>query len=195
MTAAAVRAGDADRDRVTQRLQAACAAGTLTAHELEQRLDKALRAVYVSDLDELAGDLPPPEPLPARARVAPVARFAGILVLVGGACVAVWLVAGADGNFWPKWVLLANAVRLAAYAWHQRGDGPGDTAPLRLLGPLGSLPPVARPRAQASAASHTAPGPTIPACHDPARSLRDDGDAADRPRMRDDDRPPRKRLP
>ena len=173
MTAAAILAGDADRDRVTQRLQAACAAGALTAHELEQRLDKALRAVYVSELDELAGDLPAPEPLPAGARVAPVARLAGILTLLSGACVAVWLFAGADGNFWPKWVLLANAVRLAAYAWHQRGDGPGDTAPLRLLGPLGfllTLPGVARPRAQASAASHTAPGPTTPACHAPARS-------------------------
>ena len=187
MTAAVTRACDADRDLVTQRLQAACAAGSLTARELEERLDKALRAVRVSDLEDLVRDLPGPEPVLARPRIASVARLAGIYALLSVTCVAVWLVAGAHGGFWPTWVLLAGAVRLAAYAWHQRGDGPGDTAPLWLLGPLRlaltHLPPAGRPRAQASAASHTAPGPTSPTCHDPARSLRDDGDAADRPRM------------
>jgi hypothetical protein len=166
MTAAVSRACDADRDRVTQRLQAACAAGTLTAHELEERLERALRAVLVSDLDDLVRDLPTLERVPARARISSVARHAGISALVSVTCVAVWLVGGAHGGFWPKWVLLASAVRLAAYAWHQRGDDPGTTAPLWLLGPLGllltHLLPDRRPRGQASAPTHTAPGPKEP---------------------------------
>jgi hypothetical protein len=162
MTAAAIRASDADRDRVTHQLQAACAAGTLTAHELEDRIDKALLAAHVSELDDLVRDLPT-DRLPARPCLAPVARFAGILALLSVACIGLWLVGGAHGSFWPKWVLLASAARLAAYASHQRSDHAGDTTPLWLVGPLGlvlaHLPLAGRPRGRSSATSNNAKYP------------------------------------
>jgi hypothetical protein len=45
-------------------------------------------------------------------------------------CVAVWAATGSNGSFWPKYVILISALRLARDAW-------------RLLGPA---PDAARPR-------------------------------------------------
>ncbi len=55
---AALRASDADRELVTQRLQRACTEGRLAAHELEDRVGRALSARTYGDLDRLVADLP-----------------------------------------------------------------------------------------------------------------------------------------
>jgi hypothetical protein len=63
---AILRASDADREKVAERLRHAAAEGRLFADELEERLGAALSAKTYGELDEVVSDLP--EPAPARAR-------------------------------------------------------------------------------------------------------------------------------
>ena len=53
-----IRASDADRDRATALLRVHHAAGRLTAEEFGERMDKALDATTLGELDELLADLP-----------------------------------------------------------------------------------------------------------------------------------------
>lgn len=53
-----IRASDADRDRVASLLQEHHAAGRLTAEEFSERVDAALRARTMGELDDLLADLP-----------------------------------------------------------------------------------------------------------------------------------------
>lgn len=53
-----IRASDADRDRAAALLREHHAAGRLTAEEFHERLDKALNAKTLGELDELMADLP-----------------------------------------------------------------------------------------------------------------------------------------
>jgi len=53
-----LRASDADRDRVASLLREHHAAGRLDAAEFHERLDKALEAKTLGELDELMADLP-----------------------------------------------------------------------------------------------------------------------------------------
>src|SRR5215218_1108449 len=61
---ATLRASNDDRKRVTDWLQAQYVAGRLTSQELEERIEQALAARTVGDLDALTADLPPIEPVP-----------------------------------------------------------------------------------------------------------------------------------
>ena len=53
-----IRASDADRDRVTALLREHHAAGRLTAEEFHERMEQALDAKTLGELDELLADLP-----------------------------------------------------------------------------------------------------------------------------------------
>jgi hypothetical protein len=53
-----LRASDADRDAAVDRLREAAGEGRLEPEELEQRVDRALRARTYGDLAELLADLP-----------------------------------------------------------------------------------------------------------------------------------------
>jgi hypothetical protein len=53
-----IRASDADRDAVAERLRQAAVEGRLEPDELEERLHTALRARTYGDLDPLVSDLP-----------------------------------------------------------------------------------------------------------------------------------------
>ena len=53
-----IRASDADRDRTTALLREHHAAGRLTAEEFNDRMDAALDAKTLGELDELLEDLP-----------------------------------------------------------------------------------------------------------------------------------------
>jgi len=64
---AGLRASDADRDAVADRLREAHAEGRLTAEEFGERIDAAFAARTLGDLAPLTRDLPtatPPEPRP-----------------------------------------------------------------------------------------------------------------------------------
>jgi Domain of unknown function (DUF1707) len=54
----ALRASDADRERIVELLRAQQAVGRLTVEELEERSAAALAAVHVEDLAPLVADLP-----------------------------------------------------------------------------------------------------------------------------------------
>ncbi len=79
----ALRASDADRDAVAERLRQAAVEGRLDPDELEQRLHTALRARTYGDLDQLLRDLPakPVKWERPRRGVGPAAGFAIVMVL------------------------------------------------------------------------------------------------------------------
>ena len=122
-----IRASDADRDRAAALLREHHAAGRLTAEEFHDRLDKALEAKTLGEIDELLVDLPaidlyrlPHEsmrrtPPGTRRSLMPndptgLTRFTpgtvamGAWAVVTAALVAIWAVAAVvDGGTWFPW--------------------------------------------------------------------------------------------
>jgi hypothetical protein len=74
---ALLRASDADRDAVAERLRQAAVEGRLEPDELEQRLHAALRARTYGELDRLLRDLP----VGHRGRTEPARLAGGAVVL------------------------------------------------------------------------------------------------------------------
>jgi hypothetical protein len=130
-----IRASDADRDRTTALLREHHAAGRLTAEEFHERMDAALNAKTLGELDELLEDLPaidlyrlPDESMRRAAAlphhslvprdpdgaVSPVRFSPGTIALgawgaVTAALVAIWAVAAVigGGTWFPWWALVA----------------------------------------------------------------------------------------
>jgi Domain of unknown function (DUF1707) len=113
-----IRASDADRDRVISLLREHHAAGRLTAEEFSERLDTALAAKTLGELDGLLRDLPsvdlyrlpdaaltrqprqaqPRQPHPGAWRAAWGSWFTCTLLLF-----VIWALTG-HGYVWPLWV-------------------------------------------------------------------------------------------
>ena len=110
---ATLRASDADREAIAERLRHATAEGRLLAEELEDRLESVFTARTYGELDRVTADLPPKPPERRRqptfshwlvpavliAVVLPVAIAvvvaAAVFLLTGAFTVwLVWLVAG-----------------------------------------------------------------------------------------------------
>jgi FHA domain-containing protein/uncharacterized protein DUF1707 len=70
----AVRAGDADRDRVIAELRDRYADGSLAQESFVLRVDAALRARWRDDLAQILVDLPAPRPSLAQAALSRLAR-------------------------------------------------------------------------------------------------------------------------
>lgn len=108
MTESDLRAADADRERVAERLREAAAEGRLTPDELEERLEVALSARTYSELNALVTDLPTPPPDGSERRGGRRDRRADrlrVYVPVMTLLVAIWVLTGA-GYFWPIWPLV-----------------------------------------------------------------------------------------
>jgi hypothetical protein len=146
-----IRASDADRDRVASLLREHHAAGRLTAEEFHERMDQALEAKTLGELDELMTDLPaidlyqlpdaslrrgPTRPgqslLPADpgghghpAKFTPGTVAMGAWAVVTSAMVAIWAVAAVvgGGTWFPWWALVA-----LPWIWAiiRRSQRPGD---------------------------------------------------------------------
>jgi hypothetical protein len=105
-----LRASDADREAVAERLRHAAVEGRLEPDELEERLHAALRARTYGDLRRLLTDLPG-KPMAwerRRAEAVPAARIAlavAIWVVLALAVVAVVLILAALMAAW--WILCA----------------------------------------------------------------------------------------
>ena len=83
---------DQDRDRVIARLRRAAGQGRLTMEELEERVDRALRARTPEDLRPLVSDLPAPRAPGKHALFGPVlAALIVASVFLHG--IPVWLLA------------------------------------------------------------------------------------------------------
>jgi hypothetical protein len=130
-----IRASDADRDRATALLREHHAAGRLDAEEFHERMNKALDAKTLGEIDELMADLPaidlyrlpdaslrraapnshqsllPRDPGSAGtpARFAPGTVAMGAWAVVTSALVAIWAVAAVvgGGTWFPWWALVA----------------------------------------------------------------------------------------
>lgn len=89
-----MRAADADREAVADRLRVALGEGRLDLHEYDERLQRAYAARTYAELDALLTDLPPVTPA-ERSAVAPVDPAApasvGQPAPVGGGATARWL--------------------------------------------------------------------------------------------------------
>jgi hypothetical protein len=110
-----MRAADADRQAVADKLRVALDEGRLDLHEYDERLQQAYAAKTYGDLEALLTDLPVPAVLPPeRQRVADhvtrgwlVQLWSGYLSVVS-ITVGVWLVSAIASAelvyFWPVWV-------------------------------------------------------------------------------------------
>jgi hypothetical protein len=76
-----MRASDADRERVAERLRVAAGHGRLTMDELEERLERAYGAKTYAELEPIIRDLPDTD---AGANYAPGAAAAALSPRVGG---------------------------------------------------------------------------------------------------------------
>ena len=90
-----LRAADADREQIAERLRTSHAEGRLDLAEFQQRLERCYEAKTVGELDELVTDLPRPDErderrslgwfLPARSRLAPLAPILIALIVISAA--------------------------------------------------------------------------------------------------------------
>ena len=100
-----LRASDADRDQVAERLRAAATEGRIGYDELEERLGQTLSARTYADLEAVVADLPPSLPvrrgLPLPA--SPVARVAIVAAIAVPVAVAAIVVLTAVLSAWILW--------------------------------------------------------------------------------------------
>ena len=126
----AVRASDADRERVAAILRAAAGKGLLSLDEVDQRLAAVYAATHLAELAPLTADLPDagrrlaPVDLAARARAQAgvKAHVAGYLAAVA-LMVGIWVLTGADYYFWPIWPALGMLPGVVSHALAVRRAG------------------------------------------------------------------------
>lgn len=129
-----IRASDQEREQVASEIREHFAQGRLDADELDERLARAYAARTRAELDALRHDLPRLPPSPAHRRAEDAERRAlltrQLLQRTGGAlvpfgiCTVIWLAAGAQGSFWPIWVVLIAVVPLLKNGWRLYGPSP-----------------------------------------------------------------------
>jgi hypothetical protein len=130
----ALRASDEDREETAAEIREHYASGRLSSDELSQRLELAYRAQTVGELQLLRADLPklPAGPESSRAELAARRSELGrhLVQQTGAAltpflvCVAIWLLSGANGSFWPVWLLLVALIPLMRNGWRLYGPAP-----------------------------------------------------------------------
>ena len=106
----AVRASDADRERVIEELRRHAGEGRLDLDELEERIAAALRARTLEELGPLTADLPSRRARIRRLRLGPELRA---YLAVQALLVAIWALTGM-GYFWPIWPMLGWGIPLFA---------------------------------------------------------------------------------
>jgi Domain of unknown function (DUF1707) len=128
-----LRAADADRERIAERLRRAHAEGRLDITEFQERLERCYAAKTFGDLSELVGDLPRPDDRPERSWLDWLRASRWILRMpLVSLLVAFILISAATGDdhhiFWV-WALAAFLIwRMSSWRrrWHtQARRGPG----------------------------------------------------------------------
>jgi hypothetical protein len=132
-----VRAADADRQAVADRLLRALEEGRLDLLEYDDRLARAYRALTYGELAELLTDLPAqprpaaaPDPgaAPARPLPAPLRALATLWTAVVAINLTVWLLVsigiGRPDYFWPMWLAVPGALLVALRAALRGGARP-----------------------------------------------------------------------
>lgn len=128
-----MRVADADRERLASELREHMVAGRLSQEELEERVRLAYEAKTQADLDALRADLPM-SPAAVKQSLAErrahlrrrLLQEAGGSLTASGVCVAIWLAAGAHGQFWPIWVIVFTLLPLVRDVWALLGPAPDE---------------------------------------------------------------------
>ncbi|HET7048764.1 MAG TPA: DUF1707 domain-containing protein [Solirubrobacteraceae bacterium] len=129
-----LRVSDQQREQAADALRDHFAAGRLTDDELNERLDAALEAKTEPELNALLADLPKLPVSPQQRKAELLARRSQLQRRViqeagGGAglfvlCTGIWAASGAQGQFWPIWVLLVVLIPLLRNSWRLYGPSP-----------------------------------------------------------------------
>jgi Domain of unknown function (DUF1707) len=126
-----VRASDDDREQLITELHDNAVAGRLTTDELEERMQAAYAARTTAELDALRRDLPASSRQSELSHAARRSHLTRRLIQeTGGAltlfivCCAIWLASGANGSFWPVWVLIVVLLSAARTGWSLFGPAP-----------------------------------------------------------------------
>lgn len=129
-----LRASDDERERTARALRDHFSAGRLTQEDLDTRVQAVYRASSHAQLRALTADLPALPVSPAERRAELAARRSHLqrrlLQQTGGAvvpfviCTVIWLASGANGMFWPVFVLLAALIPLLRGGWELYGPAP-----------------------------------------------------------------------
>jgi hypothetical protein len=108
---AALRASDAERDRVAAILRAAAAQGMLTLEEVDERLAVVYAAKFREELEPVTADLPAggrpllaTTPEARAAERAALVRHVAVVVVIAALLVVAWAASDAP-FFWPVWPL------------------------------------------------------------------------------------------
>jgi hypothetical protein len=128
------RASDQQREQTAQELREHFAAGRLSQEELDERVQQAYAAKTEHELRQLLADLPqlPASPQQRKAELAArrsqlqrrLIQEMGGGVALFAVCVAVWLIDGAQGQFWPIWVAIVVLIPLLRNGWRLYGPSP-----------------------------------------------------------------------
>ncbi len=129
-----VRASDADRERAAGEIREHYAEGRLDQDELAERLDRAYAARTTGELEAVRADLPALPATAAGRRAELAARRSeltrelvqqtGVALAPFLVCTLVWLLSGAQSDFWPAWLLLIPLVLLVRNGWRLYGPSP-----------------------------------------------------------------------
>ena len=131
---AGLRVSDEERERAASEIREHFAQGRLDSDKLAERLDRAYAARTASDLQVLRADLPalPPSVRSDRAELAARRSELGrqLVQQTGAAsvpflvCTLVWLLSGAQSDFWPAWVAIVALIPLVRNGWRLYGPAP-----------------------------------------------------------------------
>jgi hypothetical protein len=108
--------GDAERTSAASELRDHYTAGRLTLEEFEARLDSIHSARTEADLRAAFRQLPATKRPTLSPRDLRWRSLAAQYLVLNVAAVAVWLAAGAQGDFWPRWVFVATLIMFARRA-------------------------------------------------------------------------------
>src|SRR3954454_18825534 len=114
-----LRASDADRERVAERLREHYGEGRLSDYDLSERIDAAYRARTISELEALTVDLPstqgPGHRRPRSALETSVRIHLTTYLLVNLLLIGIWAASG-GGYFWPVWPILGWGIGVGCHA-------------------------------------------------------------------------------
>jgi hypothetical protein len=126
-----VRASDQDREQLIDELNEHTVAGRLDTDELERRVKAAYAATTTGELDALRVDLPAPSRQVALQHVERRRQLTRRMIQESGGslglfvlCTVIWAVSGAQGQFWPVWVLVVVALSVIRNGWALYGPAP-----------------------------------------------------------------------
>ncbi|HEY1714596.1 MAG TPA: DUF1707 domain-containing protein [Solirubrobacteraceae bacterium] len=126
-----VRASDEDREQLIAELNEHLVAGRLDTDELERRVSAAYEATTTGELDALRSDLPAPSRQVALQHAQRRRQLTRRMIQESGGslsafvvCVVIWAASGAEGQFWPVWVLVVFLLSVVRNGWALYGPAP-----------------------------------------------------------------------